>query len=117
MSEFLTYFQVGLEHILDINGIDHILFVIALTIVYDHNQSKNLLVLITAFTLGHSVTLALSALNFVEVDSRLIETLIPVTILITAASNIVFYLKEKPKGVKINYFFASFFGLIHGLGF
>lgn len=118
MSEFNLFFGLGTEHILDINGYDHILFVIALCAVYSAQQWKNVLILVTAFTLGHSVTLALSSLEIVNVDSALIEFLIPVTIFITAAANI--YRKdtvEKGKSLQLNYWLAAFFGLIHGLGF
>lgn len=118
MSEFNLFFGLGTEHILDINGYDHILFVIALCAVYSAQQWKNVLILVTAFTLGHSVTLALSSLEIVNVDSGLIEFLIPVTIFITAAANI----SRKDtvntgRSLQLNYWLAAFFGLIHGLGF
>jgi ABC-type antimicrobial peptide transport system permease subunit len=118
MSEFSLFFGLGLEHILDVNGYDHILFVIALCAIYSAQQWKNVLVLVTAFTLGHSITLALSTLDIIKVDSGLVEFLIPVTIFITAAANI--YKKDAEaidKNVKLNYWFAAFFGLIHGMGF
>lgn len=118
MSEFSLFFGLGMEHILDINGYDHILFVIALCAIYAVHEWKNVLVLVTAFTLGHSVTLALSTLNIVNIDTGIIEFLIPVTIFITAAVNI--YRKDNApnkKALQLNYWFAAFFGLIHGLGF
>lgn len=117
MSEFNVYFLLGLEHILDANGIDHILFVIALSVNYPVSEWRKLLILITAFTLGHSLTLALSSLSVLEIDAALIELLIPVTILITSISNIFIKRDEDKEKVKLNYFYASFFGLIHGLGF
>jgi hypothetical protein len=80
MSEFALYFELGKEHILDSNGYDHILFVIALCTLYSIKQWKQVLILVTAFTLGHSVTLALATLEIITVDAELIEFLIPVTI-------------------------------------
>ena len=116
MSEFQVYLQVGLEHILDLNGFDHILFIIALAALYQIEDWKRILILVTAFTLGHSITLALATFDMVKVNSPLIEFLIPVTILITALANL--FQKESATSVGIlNYLFAGFFGLIHGLGF
>lgn len=117
MSDFNLYFTLGRQHIADFRGLDHILFITALCIRYQFSDWKQLLVLVTAFTIGHSVTLALSALNFLKFPSRWIEFLIPVTILITGISNL--YIKKftfKTKFPAI-YFLALFFGLIHGLGF
>jgi hypothetical protein len=119
MNEFQLYFGLGKDHILDYaNGYDHILFVIALCALYQLREWKQVLVLVTAFTVGHSITLALSTLNIVSVKVELVEFLIPVTIFITAVSNI---LKKENQisglSMKINYFYAAFFGLIHGLGF
>ncbi|MFZ6012459.1 MAG: HupE/UreJ family protein [Bacteroidota bacterium] len=119
MTGFELYFGLGKDHILDYaNGYDHILFVIALCALYQLRDWKQVLVLVTAFTLGHSVTLALATLSVINVKAELIEFLIPVTIFITAASNI--FKKEDSfsgRPVQINYFYAAFFGLIHGLGF
>lgn len=119
MSEFQLYFTLGKEHILDYaNGYDHILFVLALCAMYVMRDWKKLLILITAFTVGHSITLALSTLDIVSVKAELIEFLIPLTIFITAASNI-FRNEENqsPRSLQLNYAYALFFGLIHGLGF
>jgi hypothetical protein len=119
MSEFELYFGVGKDHILDyVNGYDHILFVIALCALYLMRDWKQVLILVTAFTVGHSITLALATLEVVNVNTELIEFLIPVTIFITAISN--FFKNEDDfgvRGVQLNYFYAAFFGLIHGLGF
>ena len=119
MSQFGLYFQLGKEHILDYaNGYDHILFVLALCAVYLLRDWKKILILITAFTIGHSLTLALSVFEVVKINAKLIEFLIPVTIFITALSNII---KRGPTYsetlVQLNYAYALFFGLIHGLGF
>jgi hypothetical protein len=117
MGQVQLYFQLGIQHILDLDGFDHILFVVALCAVYVLRDWKKIIILVTAFTVGHSLTLALATLNVVKVNTDLVEFLIPVTIGITALSNIF---KPKPstgRGVQINYLFALFFGLIHGLGF
>lgn len=118
MSTFSLYFDLGLTHILDINGYDHILFVIALCAIYLLSDWKKVLVIVTAFTIGHSITLALSTLNILTVNPSLIEFLIPVTIFVTAMSNV--FRKNKglyPQGGQLNYAFALLFGLIHGMGF
>jgi HupE / UreJ protein len=119
MSAFQLYFMLGKEHILDYaNGYDHILFVLALCAMYLMRDWKKILILITAFTVGHSITLALSTLSIVSVDAELIEFLIPLTIFITAVSNI--FRKEEHQStlsLQLNYGYALFFGLIHGLGF
>ncbi len=119
MSEFSLYFGLGKDHILDyVNGYDHILFVLAFCAVYLIRDWKKILILVTAFTIGHSITLALATLKIVTVNAQLIEFLIPLTIFITSVSNL--FKREGltgEKGFQINYLFAVFFGLIHGLGF
>ena len=118
MSTFSLYFKLGLTHILDVRGYDHILFIIALCALYLLRDWRKILILVTAFTVGHSVTLALATLGWVRINPALIEFLIPVTIFVTAVSNIV---RNRgaglPKVAPLNYVFALFFGLIHGLGF
>jgi hypothetical protein len=113
MEDFVMYFQMGWQHIVAWDGYDHILFIIALCAVYMLQDWKKVLVLVTAFTIGHSVTLALSVTNVIHISTKVIEFLIPVTIFITAFSNVV----KKQEKVQLNYYFALFFGLIHGLGF
>jgi hypothetical protein len=117
MGQFQLYFQLGIKHILDLAGFDHILFVIALCAIYLGRDWKKILILVTAFTIGHSVTLALATLNLVKVNGNMIEFLIPVTIAITASVNIFKPKASTGRGIQINYFFALFFGLVHGLGF
>lgn len=117
MHDFGLYFTLGRQHIANLNGLDHILFVAALCIRYLFTDWKKLLILITAFTIGHSLTLALSVFNIIRISSRWIEFLIPLTIIITAITNLfvkkfVYRYKYPPI-----YFLALFFGLIHGLGF
>jgi hypothetical protein len=118
MSDFELYFILGKGHILDIRGYDHILFVIALCVNYQTNDWKKILVLVSAFTVGHSFTLALAVFQIININSGIIEFLIPVTILITSVVNIANAPTDGSyKGNRLNYFFAFFFGLIHGLGF
>jgi len=119
MSEFRLYFDLGRDHILDYaHGYDHILFIIALCTLYQFRDWRQVLILVTAFTVGHSITLALAVLNIIKVNAGLVEFLIPVTIFITAVSNIF---KDEnsmsTRSLQLNYFYAAFFGLIHGLGF
>jgi len=118
MSEFGLYFQLGWQHIVAWEGVDHILFITALCAVYLLKEWKKVLILVTAFTIGHSVTLALSVLDIVHISTPLIEFLIPVTIFITALFNIIRPpAEEQQQAIQLNYLFALFFGLIHGMGF
>jgi hypothetical protein len=117
MNDFGLYFELGYKHIADLNGIDHILFVAALCLRFQFGDWRKILILITAFTIGHSITLALSVFSVVHYSVKWIEFLIPVTIVITAISNVFvkkFVFKTK---FPVIYFFALFFGLVHGLGF
>lgn len=114
MELFSLYFELGWQHILDLGGYDHILFVTALCGIYTLADWKKVLILVTAFTLGHSLALALSVLNIVRVNSDLIEFLIPLSIVVTALSNI---LRAKNDNRNLKYWIAAFFGLIHGMGF
>ncbi len=124
MSIFSMYLQLGFEHITDINGYDHILFILSLCAVYQVKNWKAVLILVTAFTVGHSVTLALAALNVVNVNANLVEFLIPITIFLTAITNIISRTGKTGETSsfssthhKFKYLMAMFFGLIHGLGF
>lgn len=116
MQDFWLYFELGWQHILDWQGYDHILFVMVLCGTYMLSDWKKVLILVTAFTLGHSITLALSTMKYLSVNTELIEFLIPVTILITAVSNIL-NKKSKPRRMTFKYIMALIFGLIHGMGF
>ena len=116
MESWLLYLQLGFKHITDLNGYDHMLFLVALCAVYALRQWRQVLVLVTAFTLGHSLTLALAALRLVAVPTAFIELLIPVTIFITAISNF-FFREENAASPRLRYAMAAGFGLIHGLGF
>ena len=117
MTSFELYFKLGLQHILDFQGYDHILFIISLSAVYVARDWVKILLLVTAFTVGHSLTLALATFEVVQIRSEVIEFLIPVTIAFTALLTLI---KPKPnsgKGIQLNYLLALLFGLIHGLGF
>ena len=117
MNDFILYFKMGLHHVLDLSAYDHILFLIVLAVIFSFHQFKKVLWLVTLFTIGHSLTLALSAYEVLTLRMDLIEFLIPVTIFITGAVN-VFTAKNSSVGKQnTNLIFALFFGLIHGLGF
>ena len=111
-----VYTQLGFEHILDPKGYDHILFVVALCAIYLLKDWRKVLILVTAFTIGHSLTLAMSSLDVITISASLVETLIPVTIMLTCVYNITKKSMSKEKNY-INYLLALGFGFIHGLGF
>jgi hypothetical protein len=117
MDELFLYLRLGFKHIIDLGGVDHILFVLALTLRYVWTDWKKILILVTAFTIGHSLTLALSTLSLLDIPVNWIEFLIPVTILITAVSNFWVHDFEFKQRFSAHYGLALFFGLIHGLGF
>ena len=116
MQDFIFYLKLGWEHIISLDALDHQLFILALIAVYAYNKIKKILILVTAFTIGHSITLALSSLDILRVPSKWVEFLIPLTIVITALDNIL--MKGKQNNLmKVNYYLALIFGLIHGMGF
>ena len=117
MDNFFLYFKMGLNHVLDLSAYDHILFLIVLAVIFTNFQWKKVVWLVTLFTIGHSLTLALSAYEIVTVNMDLIEFLIPLTIFITGIVNILKTKENSKDKGNINLIFALFFGLIHGLGF
>ena len=117
MDEFILYFKMGLNHVLDFSAYDHILFLIVLAVVFSFNQWKKVLWLVTLFTIGHSLTLALSAYGILKIKGDLIEFLIPLSIFITGVVNVFTAKKSSTGKENTNLIFAVFFGLIHGLGF
>jgi len=118
MSEFWIYFQIGLKHVLDIHAYDHVLFLIALTVPYTFKDWKRILLLVTVFTVGHTLALILSVFGIVAVKVSLVEFLIPITILITAFYHLFTAGKAtKNDGLNLIFFVTLFFGIIHGLGF
>jgi len=116
MSDFGFYFKLGWEHIISIGALDHQLFILALAAIYLFKDWKQVLILVTAFTIGHSITLALSVFDIIRFSAKWVEFLIPCTIVFTAIINL-FQKNFTPRSVRINYFLALFFGLIHGMGF
>jgi hypothetical protein len=116
MEDAELYFKLGWEHIISWNALDHIIFILALVSIYIIGDWKKVLILITAFTIGHTITLGLSVYDVIKLKSQWVEFLIPCTIIITAVSNL-FITDFNVKSLRLNYFAALFFGLIHGLGF
>ena len=118
MSEFWLYFNLGLQHVLDWQAYDHVLFIVVLIASYTLYEWRKIVWLVTLFTVGHTFSLALSTYEIIIVRSYLIEFLIPLTILLTAVYNIATAGKS-PKKNKFQalYFATLFFGIIHGLGF
>ena len=116
MSDLVFYFSLGWHHIISADALDHQLFILALASVYTFKNIRQVLILVTAFTIGHSLTLALSVLDVIRFSSKWVEFLIPCTIFITAIGNLL-QIDKKEGSVKLNYFLALGFGLIHGMGF
>jgi hypothetical protein len=118
MSEFWIYIQIGLKHVLDIHAYDHVLFSIALVTPFSFNEWRRTLLLVTVFTVGHTVALLLSVFGVVVVKVTIVELLIPITILITALFNLFTAGKSnKKESINLVFFTTLFFGIIHGLGF
>ncbi|MES2681598.1 MAG: HupE/UreJ family protein [Bacteroidota bacterium] len=117
MNAFWLWFSTGIEHILDLKGYDHILFVTLLVLTYCFNKWSRLLMLITAFTVGHSVSLALSVINDLRLHQPIVEFLIALSILLSAIYHLVNYKNPETQKSYFLYFIVCFFGLIHGLGF
>jgi len=117
-GDFWFYLDLGLDHVLDINAYDHILFLTALAIPFTFRLWKQILTLVTIFTLTHCLSLALSVFGILEIAPSLVEFLIPVTILITALFNVLDAMKGiTPRNFRVQSAATAFFGLIHGLGF
>lgn len=118
MSEFWIFVQIGLRHVLDINAYDHVLFLIALTVPYAFADWKRVLLLVSIFTIGHTLALILSVFGIVTIREDIVEIMIPITILSTALFNIITSGKTSRKdGISVMGFITLFFGIIHGLGF
>lgn len=116
MSDFTFYFNIGWHHIININALDHLLFILALASLYLLKYWKQALILVTAFTVGHSLTLALSVYDVIRFNNNWVEFLIPLTIVSTALFNLL-QKKLDAKSLRLNYFLALSFGLVHGMGF
>jgi hypothetical protein len=116
MNDFMFFLREGWDHIISVSAMDHILFIISLAVVYTISEWKKVVLLLTAFTFGHAITLVLSVLNIIRFSDVWVEFLIPCTILITASVNLI-QKDFSPRSQQINYFLALFFGLIHGMGY
>src|SRR5664279_473840 len=116
MNDSELFFSLGWHHIISTSALDHILFIIALSAIYIFSDWKKVLILVTAFTIGHSLTLALSVYDIIRINNKLVEILIPCTIVVTAVFNL-FQKHAGQKKIQLNFFLSLFFGLIHGMGF
>ncbi|HKP15973.1 MAG TPA: HupE/UreJ family protein [Gemmatimonadaceae bacterium] len=118
MSELLSFAQLGVRHILDVEALDHLLFLVALAAIYRLRDVRDLLWVVTAFTVGHSITLALAVTGWVHLPSSLVEFLIPVTIVVTGIENVVVSDRTRALwGGRYRPVLAGLFGLVHGAGF
>ena len=118
MSEFMLYLEIGLRHVLDIRAYDHILFLTALVVPYSFKDWKKLLILVSVFTLGHTLALIMAVFDVIKINASLVEFLIPITILCTAIYNLFNAGKGSGKsGISMAVSITLFFGIIHGLGF
>jgi hypothetical protein len=118
MSDFATYASLGFRHIVDIQAMDHVLFLLALAAIYRWRDARSALAVITAFTVGHSLTLALAVTKVVQLPPALIEFLIPVTIVVTGIENLA--TTAERRAARRGWYrplIAGVFGLIHGAGF
>lgn len=118
MSDLATYVQLGFRHIVDVEAMDHILFLVALAAIYRPRDVRHALWVITAFTIGHSVTLGLAVTGVARFPTALVEFLIPVTIVATGIENLIVTARRR-SGLQSRYrpVFAGVFGLVHGAGF
>lgn len=119
MDQFTLFLKLGFEHIADVKGYDHILFIVALCAIYTIKDWKGILWMVTAFTVGHSVTLVMATFELIYIKQDIVEMLIPITIFLTCVFNIVIHRPDSnfKNTAKIKYTTAAVFGLIHGLGF
>ena len=118
MSDFWIYFNIGLKHVLNVCAYDHVLFLLALTVTYEFKNWKKILILVSFFTLGHTLALFLSVFNVIAIKANIVEFLIPITILVTALYNIIFSGKSSKKNtITFIGIITVFFGIVHGLGF
>jgi hypothetical protein len=115
MNDFNIYFKWGWEHIISFDALDHILFIAALAVVFRLSEWKKVLVLVTAFTIGHFITLWLSVLDLIRFSPEWVEFLIPLTIVITAIVNL--FNMSAQLSIRLHYALALGFGLVHGMGY
>ena len=116
MNDFIFFLKLGWSHIMSLEALDHLYFISVLAIIYSFEKWKQVLILVTAFTIGHSLTLVLSILDLIQFNTEFVEFAIPCTIIFSAASNIMFNTQKK-KAVSLQYLLALLFGLVHGMGY
>jgi hypothetical protein len=116
MNDFIFFFKLGWSHIISIEALDHLYFIGVLAIIYSFNKWKQVLVLVTAFTIGHSLTLILSVLDLIRFNTEYVEFAIPCTIIFSAGMNMMAH-KEISRAISIQYILALLFGLVHGMGY
>ena len=116
MNDFIFFFKLGWSHIISIEALDHLYFIGVLAIIYSFNKWKQVLVLVTAFTIGHSLTLILSVLDLIRFNTEFVEFAIPCTIIFSAGMNMIAH-KEISRAISIQYILALLFGLVHGMGY
>ena len=116
MNDFIFFFKLGWSHIISMDALDHLYFISVLAIIYTFEKWKQVLVLVTAFTIGHSVTLILSMLDLIRFSTEYVEFAIPCTIIFSAGMNMIVNNKER-SAVSIQYILALVFGLVHGMGY
>ena len=118
MDQLKFYFSLGLDHVLDIQAYDHILFLTALVVSYLFKDLKKIFWLVTTFTIGHTTSLLLATYGIIRINENLVEFLIPITIFVTALYNIFSAGKSnRDGGFWVLIIITLFFGIIHGLGF
>ncbi len=115
-SDFWMWFNEGWKHIISVSALDHILYIVALCVAFTLKDFKKIIIIVTAFTIGHSITLLLVSTNIIDINTKWVEFCIPITIAITALLNIV-RKSEKPLPLYILYSMAVFFGFIHGMAY
>jgi hypothetical protein len=116
MNDFIFFFKLGWSHIISMDALDHLYFISVLAIIYSFEKWKQVLVLVTAFTIGHSLTLILSVLDLIRFNTEYVEFAIPCTIIFSAGMNMIVNTKER-SAVTIQYLLALVFGLVHGMGY
>lgn len=116
MNDFLFFFKLGWSHIISIEALDHLYFIGVLAIIYSFRNWRQVLVLVTAFTIGHSLTLILSVLDLIRFNTEYVEFAIPCTIIFSAGMNMIVS-KNISRSISIQYIFALLFGLVHGMGY
>ena len=116
MHQFSSYLEIGFHHIVNQEAYDHLLFLIVLTVIYHIRDWRNLLILVTAFTIGHSITLFATVYTIFHIDSSLVEFFIPMTILSSSIYNLFKTPVIYTSRFQFNYLIALFFGMIHGMG-